>query len=91
MKSNLKSNISASAGFSRFNENSFFNTILGFCPKWDYKPNFEFFSKNELKVTSIKKVHLKSDCVDGSKINSFREPIPYSFFLDKSARFKIVS
>ena len=38
-------------------------------------------SDRPINITSIDKVHLKCDCVDGSIVNGFREPILYSFSL----------
>ena len=40
-------------------------------------------------ITSIDKVHLKCDSIEGSIVNGVREPILYSFALDKPPFHKI--
>ena len=40
-------------------------------------------SDKAINITSIDKVHLKCDCIDGSIVNGIREPILYSFALDQ--------
>ena len=47
-------------------------------------------SDRHINNTSIDKVHLKSDCIQGSIINGVREPILYSFALDKPPFHKIL-
>ena len=83
----------------RFNKNSFFHTLLGFTPYWDYKPingvNSDspgiYISDKILNLNTINKIHLKCDCIDGSVVNGKREPILYSFVIDKKLGFKIFS
>ena len=42
-----------------------------------------------IKNTSIDKVHLKCDCIDGSIVNGIREPILYSFALSSPPDHKL--
>ena len=67
----------------RFDEKSFFNTILGFNPNWDYKHYNEYISQKIVTLTSTNKLHLKADVTDGSVVHGLRQPILYSFVLDK--------
>ena len=46
-------------------------------------------SDRPVNITRIDKVHLKSDCVNGSIVNGVREPILYSFGLSSPPRYKI--
>ena len=57
-----------------FDEKSFFNTLLGFIPYWDYKPTNAIHSNSPGVYTSgqnlysiiIGKINLKCDVIDGS-------------------------
>ena len=75
----------------RFDEKSFFSTILGFTSGWDYKHYNKYTSRKLVNLGSTNKIHLKCDCVDGSVINGVRELILFSFFLDKPAGYKVFS
>ena len=68
---------------TRFDEKSFFSTRLGFTPGWDYKHYNKYTSQKVLNLGSTNKIHLKCDCIDGSVLNGLRQPILYSFVLDK--------
>ena len=46
-------------------------------------------SDRPIKLTSIDKVHLKCDCIDGSILNGIRQPFLYSFALDQPPGHKI--
>ena len=85
-------------GTLRFDEKSFFHTILGFTPYWDYKPTNAFNSNGEGVYTSdkiisnlntINKIHLKCDCIDGSVQDGVRQPIFFSFVLDKPSGYEV--
>ena len=67
----------------RFDEMSFSSTILGFNPNWDYKHYNKYISQKIVNLTSTNKIHLKADVIDGSVVNGVREPILFSFILDK--------
>ena len=75
----------------RFDEKSFFSTILGFTPGWDYKHYNQYFSQKIVNLSNTNKIHLKCDAIDGSVVNGVRQPILYSFVLDKPAGYKIFS
>ena len=67
----------------RFDEYSFFSTILGFTSGWDYKHYSEYISQKIVSLGSTKNGHLKVDVIDGSVVNGLRQPMLYSFVLDK--------
>ena len=82
-----------------FTNKSFFYTILGFTQSHSYPlQDIEGFyqlipgtykSNKPINITGIDKVHLKSDCIDGSIMNGIREPILYSLSLDQPPGHKI--
>ena len=81
-------------GTLRFNEKSFSNTSLGFTPYWDYKlakynhadsPGV-YTSDKDLNLSTIDKIHSKTTVIDGSRVRGLKQPILYSFVLDKRAR-----
>ena len=82
----------------RFDKQSFFHTLLGFPPYWDYKPNNSNHvltpgvypsDKIILNINTIDKIHLKCDAIDGSVVNGIRQPILFSFVLDKPSGYKV--
>ena len=75
----------------RFDEKSFFSTILGFTPGWDYKHYNQYLSQKILNLSNTNKIHLKCDVIDGSVVNGVRQPILYSFVLDKPSGYKVFS
>ena len=44
-----------------------------------------------MNLSSTNKIHLKCDAIDGSVVNGDRQPILYSFVLDKPAGYKVFS
>ena len=74
-----------------FDEKSFFSTVLGFNSGWDYKFHNEYTSQKIVNLGSTNKIHLKCDCIDGSVVNGVRQPILYSFVLDKIPGYKVFS
>ena len=85
-------------GTLRFDEKSFFHTLLGFTPYWDYKPTNAIHAdapgvytsdKIILNLYTINKIRLKCDCIDGSIQDGIRKPILFSFVLDKPSGYKI--
>ena len=76
----------------RFDEKSFFSTVLGFTSGWDYKHYNEHTSQKFLNSGSTNKIHLKCDnYIDGRVVNGLRQPILYSFVLDKKPGCKVFS
>ena len=69
-----------------------------FSPYWDYKPNNSshvlisgIFPSDKiiLNLNTIDKIHLKCDCIDGSIQDGARQPILFSFVLDKPSGYKV--
>ena len=72
-----------------FDEKSFFSTILGFTPGWDYKHYDKYISQNIVNLSSTDKSNLKLDCIDGNIQDGVRQPILFSFVLDKPSGYKV--
>ena len=71
-------------GTLRFDKKSFFHTLLKFEPYWDYKPTNANLADSPgvytsdkiiLNLSTIDKIHLKCDCIDGSIQDGVRQPI----------------
>ena len=75
----------------RFDEKSFFSNILRFTPGWDYKHYNKYISQKIVNLGSTNKIHLKCDAIDGSIQDGVRQPILFSFVLDKPAGYKVFS
>ena len=75
----------------RFDEKSFFSTILGFTSGWDYRHYNKYTSQKIVNLGSTNKIYLKCDVIDGSLVNGSRQPILYSFVLDKLPGYKLFS
>ena len=73
----------------RFDEQSFFHTILGFTPGWDYKHYNEYISQKIVNLSRTSKIHVKSDVINGSILDGLRQPILFSFVLDKPSVYKV--
>ena len=73
----------------RFDENSFFSTILGFTAGWDYKHYNQYLSQKIVNLSSTNKIHLKYDAIDGSVVDGVRQPILYGFVLHKPSGYKV--
>ena len=75
----------------RFDEKSIFSNSLGFNPFWYYKIYTEYNSHKIVNLNSTTEIHLNCDVVDGSVVNGLRQPILYSFVLDKPPGYKVFS
>ena len=83
----------------RFDERSFFHTLLGFEPYWDYTPINSnhvvipgiYTSDKTLNLRTTNTINLKCDVIDGSVVNGLRQSIVFSFVLDKKPGYKIFS
>ena len=75
----------------RFDEKSFFKTVLGFTSGWDYKFYIKYTSQKIVNLGNTKKINLKCDVIDGSVLDGVRQPIIYSFVLDKLPGYKVFS
>ena len=74
----------------RFDKELFFNTVLGFTPYWDYKSYCnEYYSEKNRNLRVIDKIHLKHDVNESSAVKSIREPLLYTFILDKPSGYKV--
>ena len=73
----------------RFDEKSFFSTILGFNSGWDYKHYKKYTSQKFVNLGNTNKINLKCDVINGSIVDGFSQPILYSFVLDKLPGYKI--
>ena len=73
----------------RSDENSFFSTILGFTPGLDYKHYNQYLSQKIVNLSTTKKINLNCDVIDGPVVNGNRQPILYSFVLDKPSEYKV--
>ena len=89
----MKTKLDVKAGIIaiRFDEKSFFSTILGFTSRWDYKHYNKYISQKIVNLSNTKKMHLKCDAIDGSVVNGIRNPILFSFVLDKKPGYKVFS
>ena len=76
-------------GTLRFDKISFFYTLLGFEPIWNYKPTNAihrpgvYSSDKILKLNIINKIQLKCDVFVGSFVKGIREPIIYIFVSER--------
>ena len=73
----------------RFDEKSFFSTILCVTSSCDYKHYNEYNSQKIVNLISTNKKHLKCDVINGSVVNGLRQPILYSFVVDKKPGYKV--
>ena len=73
----------------RFDEKSFFSTILGFTAGWDYEHYNQYLSQKIVNLSSTNKIHLSCDAIVGSVVDGVRQPILYSFVLDKPSGYKV--
>ena len=63
---------------------------MGFNHGWDCKRYNEHITQKILNLTSTIKIHLNCDVIDRSVVNGLRQPILYSFVLDKKTGFKVL-
>ena len=75
----------------RFDEKSFFSTILGFTSGWDYKHYNKYNSQKIVNLSNTNKIHLKCDVIDWSLQDGIRQPVLFSFVLDKPSGYKVFS
>ena len=73
----------------KFNENSFFSTGIGFTPHWVYKHYNEYISQKIIKLSTTNKIHIKCVVIDGIIVTGLRQPILFSFVLDKPSACKV--
>ena len=73
----------------RLDEKSFFNTVLGFAPDWDYKNYNEYISQKIVNLSTTNEIHLKCDVMDSSVVNGLRQAIHFNFVLYKLPGYKV--
>ena len=73
----------------RFDEKSFFSTVLGLTSGWDYKHYNKSIGQKIVNLSITNKIHLKCECIDGSIQNGLRQPLLFSFVLDKPSGYKV--
>ena len=85
-------------GTLRFDKKTFIHTLIKFEPYWDYRPTNAIHADSPgvytsdkiiLNLDTINKIHLKCDCIDGSIQDGVRQPILFSFVLDKPSGYKV--
>ena len=85
-------------GTLRFDKKSFFHTLLKFESYWDYQPTNAIHADSPgvyitdkviLNLNTIDKLHLKCDFIDGIIQDGVRQPILFSFVLDKPSGYKV--
>ena len=84
-------------GTLEFDEKTFFKTLLRFTPYWDNKHTNAiqvdspgvYTSEKLINMSTLTKYFSKCDVIDGSVVNGFRQPLLYSFVLDKLPVYKI--
>ena len=77
-------------GMLRFDDKSFLHLIGTISlPKQFIDSAGVYTSDRTLNLSTFDKIHLKSDVIDGSVLNGIREPILFSFDLDKPAGYKV--
>ena len=84
-------------GTLRFDEKSFYQTLLGYTPFWDYKPTNAIHADSAgvntsdkiLNLIIINETRLKCACIEGSIVNGVRKPILFTFALDKPSGYKV--
>ena len=89
--------VGGSFGKLRFVEKSFSITLLSFTPYWDCKPNNAVHvdnpgvhtSEKDLNLCTTKKLQLKCDVIAGSIVDGLRQPVHFSFVLDKPSGCKV--
>ena len=75
----------------RFDEKLFLINVLGFTPGWNYKHYNEYISQKIVNLSTTNKIHLKTIVINGGIVDGSRQPILYSFVLDKPAVYKVFS
>ena len=68
---------------------SFFHTLLGHDPYFDYKVPGVYTSDKILNLNTTNEIHSKCDSINGSIQDGKRQPILYSFVLDKPSGYII--
>ena len=73
----------------RFDEKWYFSSVLVFRPHWDYENYNEKISQKNINLSTKHEIHSKYDVIDGSIVSRLRQPIIYSFVLEKPCGYKV--
>ena len=89
----MKTNLLVRDGIigKRFDEKSFLSGMRCFQPHSDYKHYNKYNSQRIVNLSVANKIHLKCNVIDGSVVSGLRQPILYSFVLDKQTGYKVFS
>ena len=81
----MKTNLIVGHGINamRFDKKSLFSLVLGFSPYWFQKVLVEYFSEEVKNSTTLDRIHLKFDCIDGYVVRGLRKRLLFGFVLDK--------
>ena len=85
-------------GTLRFDEKSIFNNLMVFKPFWGYKPTNAihadsagvYASEIIMNLRKTDEIHLSCDVIDGSVVNSIRQPILFNFAFGYTKRLKCI-
>ena len=85
-------------GTLRFDEKSFFHTLLKFEPYSDYKPTNALHAvslgvytiEKNLNLNTINIIHLKCDVIEGSIQDGVRQPTLFSFVSEKQTGYSLL-
>ena len=70
-------------------DDMFFSTILGFTSRFVHKHYNKYTSQKVVNSNNPNKIHLKCDLLDGSVVNGSRQPIIFSFVINKPSGYKV--
>ena len=73
----------------KFDEKPFFSIILGFTLNWDYEHYNNYISQKSINLSTMKKIFFKCEVIDGIVLNGLRQPILFSFILDKPPEYRV--
>ena len=73
----------------KFDQQSFFSTVLGFTSGWDYKHYNKYTSQKVVNLSSTKKIHLKTDVIHGSFVDGVRQSNFYCFVFANLPGYKV--
>ena len=71
-----------------FDKNSLFSSLLGLNPYWDYENINENIGRKITGLSTIDIIRLKADCINGCCLNGEKNPLLYSFVLNKPPGYK---
>ena len=73
----------------RFDDKSLCSNMLGFTLHWDYERNIEYINQTITILSTLDKIQLKCDVVDGCVVIGLGQTLQYSFLLDKPSGYRV--